>query len=43
MNETVIKIENLTKEYRLGVINAKTLKAEFAAFLAKLSGKENPN
>lgn len=43
MNETVIKIENLTKEYRLGVINAKTLKAEFSALLAKLSGKENPN
>lgn len=40
---TVIKIENLTKQYKLGVISAKTLRAEIAAFTAKLLGKENPN
>lgn len=41
--DTVIKIENLTKEYKLGVINAKTLSAEIAGLMAKIRNKENPN
>ncbi len=41
--DTVIKIENLTKKYKVGAINAKTLAAELAGVMAKLLRKENPN
>ena len=43
MNETVIKAENIAKQYKLGVISAKTLKDEFAGISARIRGKENPN
>ena len=43
MKETVIKIENITKEYKLGAIGAHTLREEIQAIGAKLTGKENPN
>ncbi len=42
-NEIVIKIENLKKQYRLGVTGAKTLAGEISAFFARIRGKENPN
>ena len=43
MSGVVIKVENLTKEYRLGVINHGTLAKDLQAWWAKMRGKEDPN
>lgn len=43
MEENAIKIENLKKKYRLGVIGSTTLKAELQSWWAKKQGKEDPN
>ena len=43
MSDVVIKVENLTKEYRLGVINHGTLAKDLQAWWAKMRGKEDPN
>jgi lipopolysaccharide transport system ATP-binding protein len=40
---TVIKIENLWKEYRLGVIGHGTLVADLQSWWARVRGKEDPN
>ncbi|MCI5165324.1 MAG: ABC transporter ATP-binding protein [Candidatus Electrothrix sp. GM3_4] len=40
---TVIKIENLWKEYRLGVIGYGTLTHDLQSWWAKVRGKEDPN
>jgi len=40
---TVIQIENLWKEYRLGVIGYGTLTADLQSWWAKVCGKEDPN
>lgn len=42
MSETVISIENVSKEYRLGVIGTRTLRGDFERWYAKLRGKEDP-
>ncbi len=42
MSNTVIKIENLSKQYRLGVWGSSTLRDEFARGWARLRGKEDP-
>lgn len=43
ITETVIKIENLYKEYRLGVIGHGTLYRDIQSRWARLRGKEDPN
>lgn len=43
MSDVVIKVENLTKEYRLGVINHGTLAKDLQAWWARKRGKEDPN
>ena len=43
MPETVIKIENLYKEYRLGVIGHGTLYRDLQSWWARVQGKEDPN
>lgn len=43
MEEIVIKIENLKKKYRLGVIGGTTLQAELSSWWAKVRKKEDPN
>lgn len=43
VNDTVIKIEKLTKEYRLGTIGSGTLYQDLQSWYAKLRGKEDPN
>ena len=43
MAETVIKIENLKKMYRLGTIGGGTLTADIQSWWAKVRGKEDPN
>jgi lipopolysaccharide transport system ATP-binding protein len=43
MNETAIKVENLYKEYKLGVIGHGTLYRDMQSWWAKVRGKEDPN
>ena len=43
MSDVVIRVENLTKEYRLGTINHGTLKQDLESRWARLRGKEDPN
>ncbi len=43
MDELAIKVEHVSKEYRLGAIGGATLKGEIQAKIAKLRHKENPN
>jgi lipopolysaccharide transport system ATP-binding protein len=40
---TVIKVENLSKRYRLGVVNRDMLYKDLQSRWAKLRGKEDPN
>jgi lipopolysaccharide transport system ATP-binding protein len=43
MSNIVIKIENLSKQYRLGAINHGTLHRDLQSWWARLRGKEDPN
>lgn len=43
MSDVVIRVENLTKEYRLGVINHGTLRQDLQSWWARSRGKEDPN
>ena len=43
MKNTVIKVENLQKKYKLGVIGARTLQATIQSYVAKKLNKEDPN
>ena len=41
--KTVIKVENLSKEYRLGEVGTGTISRDLNAWWANVRGKENPN
>lgn len=43
MGETIIKIEHVSKEYRLGAIGGGTLKGDLQSLAARIRGKEDPN
>ncbi len=43
MSEIVIKVENLSKEYRLGTINHGMLHRDVQSWWARARGKEDPN
>lgn len=43
MNELALRIENVSKEYRLGMIGGATLRGEIQSKLARLMHKEDPN
>ena len=43
MNDLAIKVDHVSKEYRLGAIGGATLKAELQSKIAKLRHKEDPN
>ncbi len=43
MHNPVIKVEGLSKEYRLGTINSGTLWRDIQSWLAAKTGKEDPN
>lgn len=43
MSETVIQVESLWKQYRLGIINHHTLTRDLQSCWARMSGKEDPN
>lgn len=42
MSETVIRVENLSKQYRLGVIGSNTLRDDVARLLARLRRRPDP-
>ncbi len=42
MSKTAIKIENLSKQYQLGVIGTGTISHDMNRFFAKIRGKEDP-
>lgn len=43
MQDTVIKIENLKKRYRLGLIGSGTLREDLQSWWSKVKGQEDPN
>ena len=43
MSQTVIRVENLYKEYKLGVISHGTLTHDLQSWWARMRGKEDPN
>lgn len=43
MSDTVIKVENLSKQYRLGVIGSGTLYRDLQSWWARYRGNEDPN
>lgn len=43
MSETVIRVESLYKQYRLGTINHGTLRQDLQSWWARMRGKEDPN
>ncbi len=43
MSDVVIRIENLSKQYRLGTINHGTLKQDLQSWWSRVRGKEDPN
>ncbi|HQN16561.1 MAG TPA: hypothetical protein PLC90_09405 [Bacteroidales bacterium] len=42
MSIPVIQIENLSKQYRLGIVGSKTIKDDVNRFWARVRGKEDP-
>ena len=42
MSETVIKVENLSKQYRLGLVGVTTISEDIKRYWAKIQGKEDP-
>ena len=42
MSDTVIKVENLSKQYRLGLIGAGTLREDLLGWWYRIQGKEDP-
>ena len=43
MGELAIKIDHVSKEYRLGAIGGGTLKGDLQSWIARMQGKEDPN
>lgn len=43
MNERLLEIDSVSKEYRLGQLNGRTLQADLVSWFARVRGKEDPN
>lgn len=43
MEEIAVKIDHVSKEYRLGAIGGGTLRGDIQSWMARLQGKEDPN
>ncbi|MBE5807110.1 MAG: ABC transporter ATP-binding protein [Clostridiales bacterium] len=43
MAERVLEVDHVTKEYRLGQLNGRTLQADLASWYARVTGREDPN
>ena len=42
MGETILKVESLSKQYRLGVVGGDTIREDLKRFWYKMRGKEDP-
>ena len=42
MGELILRAENISKQYRLGVVGSRTVKHDFNRFLARVMGKPDP-
>ena len=42
MKDVILKVENLSKQYRLGTVGTGTISHDFNRFLARIRGKEDP-
>lgn len=42
MPSVVVKVENISKQYRLGIVGSDTLRDDFTRFFAKVRGREDP-
>lgn len=42
MNDTILKAENISKQYRLGLVGSGTLRDDFKRFVARVRGQEDP-
>ena len=43
MTKEAIRIENVSKQYRLGTIGGGTLKGDLQSWIARIRGKQDPN
>ena len=43
MDEIAIRIEHVSKEYRLGAIGGGTLRGDLQSLMARIKGREDPN
>ncbi len=43
MSETVIKLENIGKQYRLGTVGSQTLRGDLQRWWYNLRGKDDPS
>ena len=43
MSERLLEVDRVSKEYRLGQLNGRTLQAELASWYARARGREDPN
>ena len=43
MEEVAIKIDHISKEYRLGAIGGGTLRGDLQSWWARIRGREDPN
>ena len=41
-DDVILKVENLSKQYRLGIVGTGTISHDFNRFLARIRGKEDP-
>ncbi|MDF1549289.1 MAG: ABC transporter ATP-binding protein, partial [Bacteroidales bacterium] len=42
MSNTIIKLENISKQYRLGTVGTQTLRGDFQRWWHRMRGKEDP-
>jgi lipopolysaccharide transport system ATP-binding protein len=42
MSDTIIKLENISKQYRLGQVGTQTLHGDFQRWWHRMQGKEDP-
>ena len=41
-DDVILKVENLSKQYRLGLVGTGTISHDLNRFLARIRGKEDP-
>jgi len=41
-DDVILKVENLSKQYRLGLVGTRTISHDLNRFLARIRGKDDP-